>query len=294
MGVNDFILDGMRWSFSSVNTYDTCPQAFKLGYLDALPKVGNAFSDWGTFMHSLMERYLRGEVEFFELLSCYDDGIGEAMQHEFPPNRFCDLAVSYNSKGRNYLAKFEGLFDGCEILGIEQRVRLDIEGRPFVGVIDLLVKDGEDIYVVDHKSKSDFKTKKELEKYARQLYLYSLYVHEKYGKWPTKLIFHMIRKEGEQVSVPFTMEGLEEAKRWFLVSIDKIYSDADFISQPNAARAELAALQAAQKVEPIPFADYTKRKKRCEAAVKANSFYCNYLCGVRDHCPDKDKAPKES
>jgi len=67
MGQNDFILDGMRWSFSSVNTYNTCPQAFRLGYLDALPKVNNAFSDWGTFMHSLMESYFRGKLEFFEL-----------------------------------------------------------------------------------------------------------------------------------------------------------------------------------------------------------------------------------
>ena len=67
MGQNDFILDGMRWSFSSVNTYNTCPQAFRLGYLDALPRVDNAFSDWGTFLHSLMEKYFRGEAEFFEL-----------------------------------------------------------------------------------------------------------------------------------------------------------------------------------------------------------------------------------
>lgn len=30
-GPNDFILDGLRWSFSSVNSYHTCPQAFRLG-----------------------------------------------------------------------------------------------------------------------------------------------------------------------------------------------------------------------------------------------------------------------
>lgn len=293
MGQNDFILDGMRWSFSSVNTYNTCPQAFKLGYLDALPRVDNAFSDWGTFMHSIMEAYFRGEVEFFELSQMYVDGYKDNVLCEFPPNKFCDLSERYYTAGKEYLDKFEGLFEDCEVVGVEQKVFLKIEGRPFVGVIDLLLKDGEDYIVADHKSKSAFKSKRELAEYARQLYLYALFVREKYGKWPTKLVFHMVRAGGELVEVPFVEVDAMAAKQWFLDTIDAIYQDVEFLSTPNRIRRELKELRGQLDRKEVKFEDYKKKKKSLETALKKESFFCHALCSSREICKDEDKAPEE-
>lgn len=293
MGQNDFILDGMRWSFSSVNTYNTCPQAFKLGYLDALPRVDNAFSDWGTFMHSIMEAYFNGEVEFFELSQMYVDGYKDNVLCEFPPNKFCDLSERYYTAGKEYLDKFEGLFEDCEVVGVEQKVFLKIEGRPFVGVIDLLLKDGEDYIVADHKSKSAFKSKRELAEYARQLYLYALFVREKYGKWPTKLVFHMVRAGGELVEVPFVEADAMAAKQWFLDTIDAIYQDCSFVSAPNAIRSKMADLRTQLSNKQIKFDDYKKQKKKLEAELNKTSFFCHELCGSRMICPDEDKGPEE-
>lgn len=293
MGQNDFILDGMRWSFSSVNTYDTCPQAFRLGYLDALPRVDNAFSDWGTFMHSIMEAYFRGQLEFFELSQMYVEGYKDNVKCEFPPNKFCDLSERYYIAGKDYLDRFEGLFEDCEVVGVEQRVLLNIEGRPFVGVIDLLLKHGDDYWVADHKSKSAFKSKKEQAEYARQLYLYALYVREKYGKWPTKLVFHMVRAGGELVEIPFVEEDAMAAKEWFLDTIDRIYQDEVFQSTPNRIRQELKELRGQWERREIKFDAYKKAKKKLEAALNKESFFCRVLCGSRDECPEEDKAPEE-
>ena len=293
MGQNDFILDGMRWSFSSVNTYNTCPQAFKLGYLDALPRVDNAFSDWGTFMHSLMEAYFRGELEFFELSQAYEEGYADNVTCSFPPNKFCDLSERYYSAGKDYLDKFEGLFEDCEILGVEQRVWLKIDGRPFVGVIDLLVKSPTGYWVCDHKSKSGFKSKSELAEYARQLYLYSLYVKQKYGQWPEKLIFHMVRAGGELVEVPFVEADCEAAQKWFTDTIDAIYLDLGFESKPNSYRRQLNELRQSYDRKEIKFDDYRKQKKKLETALRNTSFLCSVLCGSREQCPDCDKGPKE-
>lgn len=294
MGPNDFILDGLRWSFSSANTYDTCPQAFRLGYLDALPRVDNAFSDWGTFMHSLMERYFKGELEFFELSQAYLDGYDEAVKCEFPPNKFCDLSQRYYAAGKEYLDSFDGTaFEDCEVVGVEQRVRLTIGGRPFIGVIDLILKHGDDFIIVDHKSKSAFKSKREQAEYARQLYLYALYIHEKYEKWPVKLVFHMVRNHGELVEIPFCLADCEAAQKWFIDTIDKIYADATFESTPNRIRREMKELREAQEAGKIGFTEYTKQKKKLEAALNKEQFYCWQLCGSRENCPDCDKAPKE-
>ena len=293
MGPNDFILDGMRWSFSSVNTYNTCPQAFKLGYLNALPRQDNAFSDWGTFMHSIMERYFKGELEFYELSKVYVDGYGENVKCQFPPNRFCDLGQRYYDAGKTYLDNFEGLFEDYTVLGVEQRVQLDIDGRPFVGVIDLLLeKDGE-ICVVDHKSKSAFKSEKERVEYARQLYLYAIYVHEKFGKWPSKLVFHMVRDNGRLVEIPFNEADCLTARRWFTETIDKIYADSGFESTPNRIRRQITELKTQFDMEQIGFYDYKKQKKKLEAELNGTGFFCAELCSSRDFCPDKDKGPKE-
>ena len=294
MGPNDFILDGLRWSFSSANTYDTCPQAFRLGYLDALPRVDNAFSDWGTFMHSLMERYFKGQLEFFELSQAYLDGYKDAVKCKFPPNKFCDLEQRYYAAGKEYLDSFDGAaFEGCDVVGVEQRVRLTINGRPFVGVIDLLLRKGDDFIIVDHKSKSAFKSKREQAEYARQLYLYAIYVHEQYGQWPAKLIFHMVRNHGELVEIPFKLKDCEAAQKWFLDTIDAIYADVQFESTPNRIRRELKELRAAQESGKLGFAEYTKQKKKLEAALNKTSFFCEVLCGSRSQCPDCDKGPKE-
>lgn len=294
MGQNDFILDGMRWSFSSVNTYCTCPQAFRLGYLDALPRVGNAFSDWGTFMHSLMEAYFKGEAEFFELSQMYVDGYEQGVPNKFPPNKFCDLGERYYAAGKAYLDEFDGLFEDCTVLGVEMRVKMNIDGRPFVGVIDLVVQtpDG-DIIIADHKSKSAFKSKREQAEYARQLYLYALYIKEKYGKWPIKLVFHMVRNGGELVEIPFSEDDVMAAKKWFVDTIDAIYADTQFTSTPNRIRKELADLKDLRTAKKIGFEDYKKQKKKLEAALNKEAFFCYQLCSSRGQCPQKDKAPEE-
>ena len=52
----------------------------------------------------------------------------------------------------------------------------------FNGIIDLVYEDEQGRLIVhDYKSKSSFKNKAEQKKYARQLYLYSLHIKEKYG-----------------------------------------------------------------------------------------------------------------
>ena len=283
----------MRWSFSSVNTYNTCPQAFRLGYLDALPRVDNAFSDWGTFMHSIMERYFKHDLEFFELSQVYVDGYAEAVKNKFPPNKFCDLSKRYYDAGKDYLDNFDGLFEDCEIVGVEQKVKLNIDGRPFVGVIDLLLRGPDGFIVADHKSKSAFKSKREQAEYARQLYLYALYVKEKYGEWPVKLVFHMVRSGGELVEIPFVEDDAMAAKQWFLDTIDAIYADEKFISEPNRIRNELKELKKKFDRRELGFEEYKKQKKKLNAALNNTSFFCRVLCSSRECCPEKDKGPKE-
>ena len=252
---NEFILDGMRWSFSSVNAYNTCPKMFKLTYIDSAPKVNNAFAEWGTFMHSLLEKYFKHEIEFFELSQLYLDGYKEHVKCSFPPNKWVDLGQKYYDRGKEFCDNFDGDFEDCEVLGVEEKVKLDIEGRPFVGVIDLLVRDKDGLCVIDHKSKAKFKSIAERNDYLRQLYLYSIWVKEHYGEYPYKLMFNMVRAGGK-VEVLFDENKADEAKAWFLSTIDEIYGDETFKATPD-------------------------------------NFFCDSLCSVRHSCPNSNDYDSE-
>lgn len=244
------ILDKIVWSFSSVNNYCTCPYGFKLSYIEKKSKVDNAFAEFGGFVHSLLEKYFKGEVEFFELATLYEEEYNINVLHSFPEFKFCDLADKYYQSGLEYFKSFEGLSDRYEILGVEQKINLTIKNKPFVGYIDLILKDKNDgqYVIVDHKSKSKFKNKKEKEHYLLQLYLYSLYIKEQYGTYPKSLKFNMFRAK-DWVSEDFEESRLEDAINWFDITTDLIYSDTTF----------------------------PKNK---------DDFFCKNLCGVRKHCKE--------
>lgn len=237
----------MVWSFSSVNNYANCPRCFYLTYKEKKSKVNNAFAQFGSFCHSLLERYFRGEAEFFELAQMYENEYNFNITIDFPEFKFGDLSTSYYEAGAEYFSSFEE-WSEYEVLGVEQKITLDIKGKSFIGFIDLILRDKSDgsIVIVDHKSKSKFKSKKEKEHYLLQLYLYSIYIREKYGEYPKLLKFNMFRQQNIITEI-FDEKKLLQAINWFDFTTDMIESDDSW-------------------------------------ACKRDDFFCHNLCGVRNHC----------
>lgn len=53
----------MIWSFSKLERFIECPYSFYLHYIkksDPQKEEGNAFSDYGTFAHSLLDGWAKG------------------------------------------------------------------------------------------------------------------------------------------------------------------------------------------------------------------------------------------
>jgi hypothetical protein len=160
-----------------------------------------------------MERYANGELEIWDLPSVYEWEFDSSVIEKFPWNKYVNLKDSYYKQGLSFLKSFQG-YDNYKILGVEEEFKIQIDDWIFVGVIDLVYEDENGRLIVrDYKSKASFKDDKEKAKYARQLYLYSLYVKEKYGRYPDELQFLMFRKQ-TTVPIPFDLDKLEEAKKW--------------------------------------------------------------------------------
>lgn len=243
-------IDNFVWSFSRINSFiNGCKYAWKLQYLDGIPSENNFFGEYGSYMHSILEKYSKNELLIFELSDYYKQHYHEMIIHSAPPNDYVDLDKKYFQKGLEYLNSFDG-FDkfGNIILGVEKEVKFKIDNYDFIGYIDLLIKNNNnDIIMIDHKSKSAFKSKKELSEYLRQLYIYSIPVEQEYGKLPKKLIFNMFR-EGIIVEKEFNIKDYQEAKTWAIQSIEKIKQETEF-------------------------------------KPKIDDFFCSHICGYRHQCP---------
>lgn len=224
-------IDKMTWSYSRINSFVTCKYMWYLTYIKGLKGKQNGYAASGTFSHSILERFAKGELEIWDLLDEFIDNYETEVPYKFPPNKYVDLGEKNYNSGIEYFTNFQGFDDLGNIVGAEIQVSTYLEDKEnkykFTGYIDLLLeKDGEYI-VLDHKSKGKFKNKKEQMEYTRQLYVYAKYVYEKYGKYPTELIFNMFNSQ-YQVHIPFNMKDYEEAIDWCISTINDIKNEIEF------------------------------------------------------------------
>ena len=221
------------YSYSKVKAFYNCPYAYYKHYFEKIkPDFDHGTSEFGTFCHSILEKYAKGELGEWELLNYYvenyDANVPDSMVLHMSDDFSKDFSSSYYSKGYEYFENFEG-FNGLEIVEAEHEFYENVEDRFYLtGKIDLICKDKNgDIVVIDHKSKGRFKNKVEKHDYARQLYLYAYAVFKKYGKFPKTLIFNMFRIP-DWVVIPFNRDDYIEAMTWLKNSVAEIESCLDF------------------------------------------------------------------
>lgn len=247
-----------KYSFSKLSSFHQCPLQYWYTYIARKPgeddeqEEDNAFAQYGDFVHSLLERWGKDELAEYELLSEYENKFFDRVTLEFPPHKRADLCKKYYDDGVQFLSNFEGV-DAKEILGVEEHFEEPIaaaDGRDsFIiqGFIDLIYIDSAGRLVVhDWKSKAKFKNPAEQKKYARQLYIYSIYVKLRYGKFPDLLRFHMFRNS-KDVDIKFNIDDYYEAINWMQETVKEIRDCGEFESRPD-------------------------------------DFYCQYLCDMRLKC----------
>lgn len=228
------IIREMTWSYSRVLSFNDCPYKWFLTYIKRREPARMFFSDYGTFAHRIIEMYLKGELPTEELAGYYMENFRSQVRGRAPNPK---VFRSYFTQGLEYFNDIH--FPYRDILNIEGRVDFKVEGIPFQGIIDCAARDESGIILVDNKSRAlkprsnrakPTKTDEELDKYLRQLYIYSIPVKEYFGEYPSRLEFNCFRTK-TLVSEPFKMEAFESAKSWAVNSIRMIEENENW--KPN-------------------------------------------------------------
>lgn len=245
------LIRGMTWSYSRLKAFESCRHYWFLKYIRGIKELESFYTSYGAFMHEILERFYSGKISSGQMLTEFFLHFAERVKGQRPSSKIVD---KYINAGREYLASFEPL--PMKTLWVEKKLLFDLDGHPFVGIVDYLGEsDTDGLCIVDNKSR-DLKPRSkrskptvkdaELDDMLRQLYLYCIPIYSEFGKYPDFLCFNCF-KSGVFIKEPFRMEAFEEAKRWALDLIETIEAEEDF----------------------EPTQDY---------------FFCRWLCGVNDKC----------
>lgn len=213
-----------------------------------MPQDNNAFAEYGTLCHELLEDWANGVIPSFELADAYAERFDASIRHCFPPFPR-GMGQRYYEAGHAYFSSFDGFGNQYEVIAVEERFELLIHGWSFVGIMDLVLreKDTGSLVVIDHKTMSDATMRKHGKRYTKQLYLYAAAIERKHHVFPNKLMFNLLR-EGRMTHEAFDMDKMADVLLW----VDDVIN---------------AVL----------------REDRWEA--KPSKYFCDHICSVAAHCP---------
>ena len=228
-------LDKMTWSFSRLNLYETCPYAFYQKYIEEALGEDNYFAENGSLMHETIMKVLKGELELQDAPAYYID----EYENIYSKTKVSTMENTFN-KCLDYLCTTDGLdTKRYEIIWVEEKISFRISKYIFTGYPDLVLRDktNDEIILVDHKS-SDYFFKKDgtvlknqlesFNTYKHQMYLYCKWVYERFGKFPSKLVWNHFKDGGKLSIIPFNKDDYEETLDWAIKTIKKIYKDNKF------------------------------------------------------------------
>lgn len=246
------LIDEMKWSFSRIEAYESCPYRWYLQYIRKCKDKDKFYASYGSFMHRLLEGFYNGELSKAEMLTTFLKDFQKEVKGVRPKE---STLKKYIDCGVEYLKSFSPF--PYKMISVEKEVTFTIGDKEFKGFIDfegIDETDGE-IVIGDNKSRDlrprsgrakPTKKDQELDDVLRQLYLYSVAIEQEYGKLPKGLFLNCFRT-GVFIYEPFDKNAYEAAKQWALDQIAKIREDSDF--------------------DPI-----------------LNPFSCFWICGVNDSC----------
>lgn len=171
------------WSWSKMNTYMTSKFEYLLKYIlkSKEDRCDSCYTTLGTICHDTLEKFYEGKIKYENMIDDYNDGFTTAIT--IADLKFCrsdeeknkSIGEKYNE---NLIHFFKNHVPYKHKLLVEKPIVVNINGNVFVGYIDGLYKDDDDVYtILDFKSSSIY-TGKTLEENSGQLTIYAIGLYQ--------------------------------------------------------------------------------------------------------------------
>ncbi|MDO9537548.1 MAG: ATP-dependent DNA helicase [Thermoplasmata archaeon] len=200
-------IEKTRYSPSNLKMYDSCPLSYYYQYVLLIPGKPKTFFELGTLTHKVVETITRKiqmgqnmtEVEALKVLdSLWKSSVYDSVDMEKKDRADAEKMI------KDFIAHQAG--KTTKIIGLEEWMELDFDGRRVAGKIDRIDDNGETLEVIDYKSSKNQTSRPELKK-DFQMALYWLGAEARYGK-PVKHVGHWYLRMDKEWMVELTPEEL--------------------------------------------------------------------------------------
>ena len=239
----------MRTSYSSLDTYKTCPLKYKYQDIDKIRAPKSVEAVFGSSVHAALKfMFQRGPL--FPTLDQVIDFFRDSWDQRklTLENSSEESNNAYYKEGAVILEKFYKKNQpwNFNIIDLESRFETEIEDKEkgenhiLSGIIDRIDKNSDDTFeIIDYKTGKKMPGQKDVDN-SLQLSVYHLGLIR---RWPhldpakIKLSFYFL-KHGEKISTSRTSQQLEDTKKLVLASIaeiqEKIKDNYNFPPTPSA------------------------------------------------------------
>ena len=255
----DFIIENIRFSYSSITTFETCPYSFKLTYIDKCPRIDNFYGQYGTLIHETMREYFAKNLDAFELSQYFESNYGRVVQ-SLPPSYPAGMEDRYKDSGLEFFNNFNFDIENYDVVLNEEKIDFEFEnGIQFIAKPDLVLFDKKTgkFILVDYKTSAPFKTdkrngketvdNKKLDGYYKQMYIYT-YALRNYKFTPIDEIMLWFTRPDRKEIIGWDEDKEGASIKWLHKLVKKIKSEERFTHD------------------------------------NSNSYFCNNLCSVRESC----------
>lgn len=264
------------YSYSRLDTFDTCPHAYYLQYIKGEKSKDNVWNVLGSATHDALEKIVRDNADTSILKKSVKDSLDtlDFIGLDFPKSNG-DMRGNWinNMNGfASHYQKPDGKFE-CEKFFL-----LDVDGIKIQGYIDLIEhNDDGSVNIYDYKTSSLYKGG-DIEKHGRQLLIYAMALEQE-GIKVNKVAWLFLKYAGKK-------KGFKNGNiKITPVEWRKFEDDSDY-QCPYELEYEITE---ENKQECRDFVKDTvelinSMEEYGTLDIDNNSFFCSSLCGVRDKC----------
>jgi putative RecB family exonuclease len=213
----------MRLSYSSINTYETCPAKYRFQYEDRVPSRTSPALAFGDSLHQALHRFHDRPVpvapSLGELWAWLDDvwvsdGFGDQAEERL-----------YRDHGREVLARYhrDNADDYRIPAALEFRFQIEVEGVTLSGVIDRMDRlPGGGYEIVDYKTNRRLPPRARIDR-DLQLSLYHLAAREVWGIEPERLTLYFLLP-GQRMTTTRSPDDIDDLRRRVATVAERIES----------------------------------------------------------------------
>lgn len=211
----------MRWSLSSLSTWERCPKKYQLQYLEKIPSIRGKAAERGIDKHKTVELFVKNELDKLPYeLSHYHQFLTGIRQYENYPEHKIALTIKWQpTEWEAEDAWYRGVLDLKVISGYYNEESISPEvptrGSPKEAVV------------------YDWKSGKIYDDHDDQKSLYSVAVFSELPSLQTVRAIHVYLDLGKNREQVFHSNQVHQLREHWISRVGKLERDRDFIPNPG-------------------------------------------------------------